>query len=56
MTYTEELNAAERELDLQLMIHSREHDKLRAELVEKYGEEGVRKVEKQIEGEYEKRR
>jgi hypothetical protein len=45
MTMTEELVTMDRELSMKLMRHELQFQRLRAGLVEKYGEDGVQKVE-----------
>ena len=52
MNHEEILARAEREIEVKLIRHEQEFQKLRAILVDKYGEEGVRKVEEQIKREH----
>jgi len=49
MTYEEELNALKRELDISFLKLNAEHRAVRAEMIEKHGEEWVLEIEKQAE-------
>ena len=48
LTHNQLLAKFDRELEAKFAANEREHQRLRAILVEKYGEEGVRKVEEKI--------
>ena len=44
------LNQMETELRLKQIVHDKEHERLRALMVEKHGEPAVQKVERMIKG------
>lgn len=50
MTHEEILITAERQIEMKLLRHERNYQALRATLVQKYTEEGVKKVEEKILG------